>query len=920
LNFQVFTTKPNTQNAGLLGAGSGDLGGRNDIRDTIYDDKLASDWWRDQDDIILNGKLSGYFGRSGSNDRNKYSKVMLLAHGNQAIQPASVTQALVRSGTPAVGYSRLLQTHEAYNAPLTLHLTPTLASALQWAVNPSPGAWPNNDGPSFNAKLRSLISAGRVALLGSTFSDHVPKYFPQNFNNENKALGENFLDGIYGSNTASRSVFWPPERILDTASLVAISGMGYSYTFADQMKHFVKWFGRTSALGESGYRINQVNGLKILPIHDETSTYLEQTRDEGSTLPVRQLLSRRSRSNVQDQVVVLWKDMGDFSSDAKATSYDTNVRWLASRPWIRVVTAQQIAGGQVQYPRLDNGQLVGNWGTINRDTSQPLAQTAKDWLDWASGGNYDNWYNGSTNEQGLRDRTFGTANTFGRVGDTGNSQSAWLAASGIPSTIANSTSKNPVRTLAQATLHAAMFQTAFHNTPAGDLSKFSTGDYINPDNGTGQTLADFARFSQSQARFAKIYERVNSWNNSATMATLGTERADVDLDGQDEYLLFNSRVFAVFEGKGGRMTAAWIRHHSTKQVWQVAGNFAAYSNTDTEDEGATNVTGLAVNAYRTSGFKDWWTVTGTSGSSASVNAAYAVTDAPLGGTGWKFTQGGISKTITLPNTWSGNLSAEYRLSDGPSKLYVRFGLSPNLLDLMINGQNNLVPEQSVASGTGSRLNLLNNGGTLLTSSDDIRAFLIAPQINGGASDKDQAGFTTVTRRNQAQTHQVEVELTGSGPHIVTVGFDQGTDFTEPMDFDSDLDGIPDAWERTYNSGDIVSMTQNTDGDGDGLLDIEEYVMGSNPNDASSGPMQPQTSKTAEGFQVSFPTIAGRVYTVKFRDNLGLEAVPLTTEKLKEGQTNPINGDGTTKSVTDITAGAVSRRFYEVEVSLPPPSP
>jgi hypothetical protein len=125
---------------------------------------------------------------------------------------------------------------------------------------------------------------------------------------------------------------------------------------------------------------------------------------------------------------------------------------------------------------------------------------------------------------------------------------------------------------------------------------------------------------------------------------------------------------------------------------------------------------------------------------------------------------------------------------------------------------------------------------------------------------------------------------------------------------------------TYNNGDIDSMTHCTDGDSDGLLDIEEYVMGSNPNDASSGPIQPQTSKTAEGFQVSFPTIAGRVYTVKFRDNLGFAAEPLTTEKLITGQNNPIYGDGTTKSVTDITAGAVSRRFYEVEVSLPPPSP
>ena len=178
----------------------------------------------------------------------------------------------------------------------------------------------------------------------------------------------------------------------------------------------------------------------------------------------------------------------------------------------------------------------------------------------------------------------------------------------------------------------------------------------------------------------------------------------------------------MLEGKGGRMTAAWIRHHSTKQVWQVAGNFASYSNTDTEDEGASNLVvgaSTTLSAYRTSGFKDWWTVTETkpigatvpetSGSSASVNATYVVTTPPSGVKGWKFTQGGISKTITLPNAWSGNLSAEYTLS-GLSRLYVRFGLYPNLLDLMINGQNNLIPEQSVASGTGSRLNLLNNGG------------------------------------------------------------------------------------------------------------------------------------------------------------------------------------------------------------------
>ena len=907
LNFQVFTTKPNTQNGVLgIGVGSGDLGGRNDIRDTIYDDKLASDWWRDQDDIILNGKLSSYFGRSGSNDRNKNAKVVMVAHGNQAIQPASVTQALILSGTgtSATGYHRLIKSHEDHGVPLTLHITPTLASSIQWAVNPINGA--ANDGPSLNQRIKNLVAANQIDLVGSTFADHVPKYFTDSFNIANKQISDEFLTSIYGS--VSSNVFWAPERVLDDESLAAIYNMGYRYVFADQMRHFVKWFGRSAALSTSGYRINEVNSMKVIPIHDETSEYLDQARDEGSAMSLRQLLSRRARSGVQDQAAVLWRDMGDFGTLAKANSYDANVRWLGSRPWIRVVTAQQVADNQINYVGQD-GNSYGTWGTEGRGTGQNLEQTAKDYVDWATRENYDNWFNK------LSSQNLGASSAFGRVGGTsgGHANVAWNSILALPS--------GNVQKMARAVIGGAMFQTAFHlpSVPT-DLRKFSTGDYINPANNT-ETMADFARFSQAQARYAKVYERVQQWNSDATSATLGTETVDVDLDGQDEYLLFNSRVFAVFEGKGGRMTAAWIRHHSTKQVWQVAGNFASYSNTDTEDEGASNFVGTSttLSAYRTSGFKDWWTVTGATGSSASVNATYEVTGAPSGSTGWKFTQGGISKTITLPNTWSGNLSAEYTLS-GLSRLYVRFGLSPNLLDLMINGQNNLVPEQSVAPATGSRLNLLNNGGTLQTSCDDIRAFLIAPQINGEASDKDQAGFTTVTRRNQAQTHQVEVELTGSGPHFVTLGFDQGTDFTDPMGSDSDLDGIPDAWEMTYNGGDIDSMTHCTDGDSDGLLDIEEYVMGSNPNDASSGPIQPQTSKTAEGFQVSFPTIDGRVYTVKFRDNLGFAAEPLTTEKLKEGQTNPINGDGTTKSVTDITAGAVSRRFYEVEVSLPPPSP
>lgn len=875
LNFQVFTTRDGTQSGG-----PGDLSGRNDIRDTIGDDWLASDYWKDQDNIRLNGKLTQYFGRSSTNDRGKAAKVMLVAHGNQPVLPASQTQNLVHNGTS--GYSDLIAAHEAANVPLSLHITPTLASSLQWARNPDAGA--ANDGPSLNARIASLVNEGRVEILGSTFSDHIPKYFPLAFNNTNKLLAEKFLDTIYGNGTttASRHTFWAPERVLDDETLALISGMGYTHTFADQTRHFVKWFGRTSALGTDGFRINEVNGVKIFPIHDFTSEYLEQTRDNGVALPVRELLSRRARGSVQDQIVVLWRDMGDFSTKTKADAYKTNVAWLANRPWVRVVTPEQIIAGEVAYKGEDGG-VHTEWGTRSRGVGQTLAQTAKDWIDHATQENYDNWYFGSAFEQGLYNRTFGTSQIFGKVGESGHSHAAWLSVFGTPFYAG-------LGDLANATLHGAMFQTAFHNTNNNNLSKFSTGAYIYPDTDSGQTLADFARLSQSQARFASVYQRVQSWAGNATSSTLGAEAADVDLDGASEYLLYNSRLFAVFEAKGGRMTAAWMRDPNSGKVWQVAGNFASYSNSEDETEGVSNLVGATttVNAHRTSGFKDWWVVDGSNnGSNSKVNDVFSVLPA-ASGTGWTFSSGGISKTIRIPNASSERIEGAYTLS-GLQRAYVRFGLAPNLLGLMLQGQTGLAPETMVGT---TRVNLVNT-----TGSDTVRAWVEGPQINPSATDVAASGFSTVLRRNQAQTHQVEVELTGEGPHTIVMGFDLGSDLDHP---DTNGNRIPDAWE-TENFG-AVGVDPDADPDNDGVSNFREFLFGTNPNSASSN--RPHTTLTPEsgGFRFVFPTLPGRVYQPQVSTDLqGWSSIG-----------SPLPGDGNERSVLDTEPG--QRKFYRILIT------
>ena len=897
LNFQVFTTRPNT-----TGTGTGDISGRNDIRDTIADDYLASDYWKDQSNIQLNGRLSYYFGRDLTqgnngkkyNDRNRSAKVMLLAHGNQAIQTGGSTQALIhdRATTNPAGYHRLLATHNTYQAPLTLHLTPTLASSLEWAKSTDT----RNDGPAFNAQIRGLVSNNVIDLVGTTFADYMTKYFPEEFNASSKTLSQQFLNTIYGngSTVTSTKVFWPAERVLDDATIGKISSMGYTYTFADQMRHLFKWFGRSSALGTDGFRLNKVGNVKIFPIHDFTSEYLNQTLDEGSSLAVRQLLSRRARSGVQDQVAVLWRDLNDFATDARSDSYDANVRWLASRPWIRVVTADQIANNEVSYVGTD-GNTYGEWGAIDRG-SATLATVAKDWVDWASGENYDNWFSGGNNRPGLRNQKFGgsAAATFGQVGDNaGQADQAWRGVRNV-----NGVFQPGLRNLADGALHSAMFLSGFHSTTnTADLTKFSTGVYINPNPGTGQTLAPFSRNSQAQARFAKIYEEVNAWSSTAGTSTLVRTNKDVDLDGSAEYLLYNRRLFGVFEAKGGRMTAAWMRDPDSGKVWQVAGNFAAYNNTDTEDEGTDNAT-----AYRTSGFKDWWLMPSAgTGNRASVNGDYTVA-AATGSTGWSFSnQSDVTKVVTLASADTKSFTASYSLS-GLSKAYIRFGLSPNLGDLLVRGQAGLGNE--VLSTNNRRVALTNTSG-----SEIVRAFVevsSAGAINPGASDLVTAG-TTLPRRNQAQTHQVEVELTGDGPHIITLGFDDGTDTPIP---DSDADGLLDSWEISNFGENLNNQNASGDPDGDGVVNLLEMKLGSNPNSsASNGLPTPSVSGlTSEGFTITFPTVTGLNYQVVGTENLAGTNWPDIG--------NQITGDGSIKEITDIFTTPPARKFYKVKITAP----
>lgn len=109
-----------------------------------------------------------------------------------------------------------------------------------------------------------------------------------------------------------------------------------------------------------------------------------------------------------------------------------------------------------------------------------------------------------------------------------------------------------------------------------------------------------------------------------------------------------------------------------------------------------------------------------------------------------------------------------------------------------------------------------------------------------------------------------------------------------------------------------SASDDADPDGDGWDNGSEYISGTNPTDPSSQLRITKLIATGADFTVTFPTIAGRHYTVQATDDL---AATSWETVLHEGvPAANLTGTGGNLHVTDSGGAAHAKRFYRILVT------
>jgi PKD repeat protein len=582
------------------------------------------------------------------------------------------------------GLRYLLDACDLYGLPLTV-------------MDLRPEVLPANDFLGIGARLKDTASRGLLeAVEVPTYGYSMP-FQPSDVDARAIAMSREIRDAF----VLPRSpVFAPYEGMVTAGDLEAIRAAGYPAVYA--IDRYGYWFGwvddwscstAVKARIEAAGKVHRVNGLTVL-FDSRLGSYggiawdarwgsmmwpperdLYDGTDGGLHLWWRRALADMAVDADQERYFTIGTDLG-LTPWAFGDSANRSLRWIAAHPWIEVTTLGDIVGRG--WTPIDHGDLgIAPDAPMERfplqgdthynayfwqfydggvsDGHSPLISAGEDIEPYA--GYVPYMRDGSRITTGM---TMGNSTTPGTV--------VYETLSALRSMPANA-----IGELAWLSYLRCVGEQALHSR-----TLYTGGQRAGDDIG-GKYLHPTARLRANDMRQVGKLVAAARWAQEAAAGRMSSSAraraADLDLDGENEYVLEDDRTMAIVENDGGRVEYAFAYDASTGPV-QLVG--PVYQHPSWIDLGYSYEDGETAYRVTAKASPDAWDA-----AFQDRGREWALYDATIDGRNvtLRSRDGAVTKVLSLDGPY---LHARYATS-GTDDIVVGFGLTTSVGDMYAGG-------------------------------------------------------------------------------------------------------------------------------------------------------------------------------------------------------------------------------------------
>ncbi len=543
-----------------------------------------------------------------------------MHHGNQSLSYTDVFRGRWDDGYggDASGFDEVLEAHQTYSIPGNFHISGTLISAAEWYD------------PDFNTWVADGVTAGWVEVNTSAYAQHIMPFVADNMNNWAVVIEGDMVLARYGFEPR---VAWVPERVF-------LDGPGGDYPdagvsdyiaddFADNGVYAIILDDNVHLSGHDNHQIHYLSGssLRLIPRDNDFTGKLHEGDGSGA---LNNLVAMANDASGPNRIAVYaddWEmaaEMGEWASSMPNA--------LDAYEWI--IQQCSIESAWLSTWKLTDavGDPDFNGSTVTPDYGTHSSIGGTDGYGGGNNGWYTHWAGyASPSDQHAPQWNFGyiwsDVNTnLSTCPDNNTAQSAWYV------------------------LMSMLYETGWHDGMGGDISGWEMKHSTHIKN-------------------ANVYAEASRWANGDLGLVTGATYSDWDHDGDNEVVISNDRVLAVFEHVGGR--AHWIFARGGGTGWEgsVAGNCNAYwEGTEGDYNDANHIAPLS--DVGVGGYDYEHSIYGS-------EIIYSGSDSAI----IEFTNYYFHKRIKVV---PGEPYFRVYYDTGPDQTYIKNGFTPDLVDVIWN--------------------------------------------------------------------------------------------------------------------------------------------------------------------------------------------------------------------------------------------